>query len=105
MTLVVVPNKTDLGVKLLAERRADLAMISTALEPAELLVWEMFSTAADLRLVWILSLVVWAYTLDGLVLVSPALPPRSPVGLLRPSRASIMSSNRSRTTSSTRSFG
>jgi phosphate transport system substrate-binding protein len=33
LTLVIIPNKTDLGVKLLAERRADLAMISTALEP------------------------------------------------------------------------
>jgi phosphate transport system substrate-binding protein len=31
-TLVVLPNKTDLGVKLLLEKRADLAMISTLLE-------------------------------------------------------------------------
>src|SRR4051812_39833595 len=27
--LIVLPNKTDLGVKLLLEKRADLAMIST----------------------------------------------------------------------------
>ena len=30
--LVVIPNKTDIGVKLLLERRADLAMISTSLD-------------------------------------------------------------------------
>jgi phosphate transport system substrate-binding protein len=33
LKLVIIPNKTDLGVKLLAEKRADVAMISTALEP------------------------------------------------------------------------
>jgi ABC-type phosphate transport system substrate-binding protein len=31
-TLIVLPSKTDLGVRLLLEKRADLAMISTALE-------------------------------------------------------------------------
>jgi phosphate transport system substrate-binding protein len=30
--LVVIPNKTDIGVKLLLEKRADLAMISTSLD-------------------------------------------------------------------------
>jgi phosphate transport system substrate-binding protein len=33
LRLVVIPNKTDLGIRLLAERRSDVAMISTALEP------------------------------------------------------------------------
>lgn len=33
LRLIVIPNKTDLGIRLLAEKRSDVAMISTAFEP------------------------------------------------------------------------
>ena len=33
LRLIVIPNKTDLGIRLLVEKRSDVAMISTAFEP------------------------------------------------------------------------
>lgn len=59
LRLVVIPNKTDLGIRLLAEKRSDVAMISTALEP---LIRAMREASPDLPLDRLKSFEVYSAT-------------------------------------------
>ena len=55
--LVVLPNKTDIGIRLLVEQRSDVAMISTALEGV---VKELREIAPDLPLERLKSFAVYS---------------------------------------------
>jgi len=72
LRLVVIPNKTDLGIKLLAERRSDVAMISTSLEPV---VQALRASAPDLPLERLKSFEV--YSAKVAFTVHPSNPVRS----------------------------
>jgi phosphate transport system substrate-binding protein len=57
LRLVALPNKTDLGIKLLVERRADVGMISTSLD---LVVRELRRVAPELPLDRLVSFEVYS---------------------------------------------